>query len=560
MNREKTNENNTEIKKPAKRAALIVTILLIALIPTILGVASYIIKNNNFFGVDTIKVSLYCDEVLLGEAIDKPSDPDSDELVVVFNSVINNMQKTSSAPKDLSERFSYKVIIASRNETNEYKCYFDLKDKSYCVDAAEEIYIISNESAKLFFSSVYAEALYDNAVSPNMYSSSDEEILPIAHEWSYKNINGEYLIASEIKEIDDLPEYNMSGSLGLDFDVIPDDCLVKVYKSGIVIYEGGIDGLPAVVVESGTTLQFEVNATWSEKEDRDYHGTVEYSFKAIVRDRAEFILDKYSVNTGDFVMTTCINVLDAAKVYFRSVPDINCSPVFFDDNGVVRTLIPFSQELEAGEYDLIFSYGAVEETVKVVISANENNKEYVMKPENASVMTNLTNKNNLKELQTIISSLNYETKVYQRSEYLDYTALGATVLAKYGSIITTNTNSVKYTSCGTQYTWYNDKNAVVPILNNGVVVDVGFCNYLGSYVIVDHGMGLRTVYSHLDKVFVNEGDILVKGEILGLCGSLNIVSPSGVFVMCYVYDVAVDFDNIAGKSLSFYYPIIEEEE
>ncbi len=559
MNKEKQNENNSEVKKPAKRVALIITILIIALIPAILGVASYIIKTNNFFGVDTIKVSLYYDNVLLGEASDKPSDPDSDELVLVFDSVIKNMQKASSAPNDLSKRSSYKVVIASRNEANEYKCYFDLKGDSYCVDAAQEIYIISNESAKRFFSSVYAEALYDNAFSPKMYSSSDEEILPIAHEWSYKNINDEYLIASEIEEIDDLPEYNMSGSLGLDFDIMPDDCFVEVYKSGIVIYEGGIDGLSAVAVESGTTLQFEVNATWDRKEDRDFYGTVDYSFKAIVRDRAEFILDKYTVNTGDFVITTCVNVWDAAKVDLRTFPEINCTPVFFDDNGVVRTLIPFSQDLKSGEYDLIFSYGAVEETVKVTVNKSDN-KEYVIKPENSSVMTNLTNKNNLKELQTIISSLNYEPNVYQRSEYLDYRALGATVLAKYGSVITTTNNNVRYIAEGTQFVWENDKNAVVPVLNNGVVVDAGFCNYLGNYVIVDHGMGLRTVYSHLDKIFINEGDILVKGEIIGLCGSLNIVSPSGVFVMCYVYDVAVDFDNIAGKSLHFYYPIIEEDE
>ena len=57
---------------------------------------------------------------------------------------------------------------------------------------------------------------------------------------------------------------------------------------------------------------------------------------------------------------------------------------------------------------------------------------------------------------------------------------------------------------------------------------------------------------------VKEGDILAKGERIGLCGSLNIVSPSGVFIMCFIYDVAVDYDNIAGVALPFYYPESEE--
>ena len=87
---------------------------------------------------------------------------------------------------------------------------------------------------------------------------------------------------------------------------------------------------------------------------------------------------------------------------------------------------------------------------------------------------------------------------------------------------------------------------------------VGSCDYLGKYVVIEHGLALRTLYSHLDTVFVKEGDILAKGELVGICGSLDVVSPKGVFLMCFVYDVAVDPEYVAGKTLPFQYYQIEE--
>ena len=41
----------------------------------------------------------------------------------------------------------------------------------------------------------------------------------------------------------------------------------------------------------------------------------------------------------------------------------------------------------------------------------------------------------------------------------------------------------------------------------------------GTHVILDHGFGYRTLYGHLSKVTVKEGQRLKRGEVLGLVGS-----------------------------------------
>ena len=43
--------------------------------------------------------------------------------------------------------------------------------------------------------------------------------------------------------------------------------------------------------------------------------------------------------------------------------------------------------------------------------------------------------------------------------------------------------------------------------------------YTGGTIIMDHGHGISTIYSHLEKVMVNVGDEINKGEIIGTVGS-----------------------------------------
>ena len=55
--------------------------------------------------------------------------------------------------------------------------------------------------------------------------------------------------------------------------------------------------------------------------------------------------------------------------------------------------------------------------------------------------------------------------------------------------------------------------------NAGIVVLVDELFFSGKSVVVDHGRGLYTMYFHLSRIDVEEGQRVKKGEILGLAGS-----------------------------------------
>ncbi len=59
------------------------------------------------------------------------------------------------------------------------------------------------------------------------------------------------------------------------------------------------------------------------------------------------------------------------------------------------------------------------------------------------------------------------------------------------------------------------KNAPVPAANHGLVVFAGDLGIYGNTLVIDHGFGLMSVYSHLADFKVKEGDKVKKGQIIG---------------------------------------------
>ncbi len=60
--------------------------------------------------------------------------------------------------------------------------------------------------------------------------------------------------------------------------------------------------------------------------------------------------------------------------------------------------------------------------------------------------------------------------------------------------------------------------APVPAANAGVVLLARYFGIYGNTVVLDHGFGLMTIYSHLSSIRVKPGQALARGEILGTTG------------------------------------------
>ncbi|QGY41382.1 peptidoglycan DD-metalloendopeptidase family protein [Pseudodesulfovibrio cashew] len=62
------------------------------------------------------------------------------------------------------------------------------------------------------------------------------------------------------------------------------------------------------------------------------------------------------------------------------------------------------------------------------------------------------------------------------------------------------------------------RHAPVPAGNNGTVVYADFLGIYGNVVVLDHGLGLQTLYAHLSSIDVKTGDTVSKGDIIAHTG------------------------------------------
>jgi len=62
----------------------------------------------------------------------------------------------------------------------------------------------------------------------------------------------------------------------------------------------------------------------------------------------------------------------------------------------------------------------------------------------------------------------------------------------------------------------------VPAANRGRVVYADELGIYGQCVIVDHGLGLQTLYGHLSRIDVKVGDQVAKGQLVGLTGDTGL--------------------------------------
>ena len=64
--------------------------------------------------------------------------------------------------------------------------------------------------------------------------------------------------------------------------------------------------------------------------------------------------------------------------------------------------------------------------------------------------------------------------------------------------------------------------APIPAANDGKVVFAEPLGIFGNLVVIDHGLGLMSLYSHLSEIHVKVGDVVQKGAIIAKTGSTGL--------------------------------------
>jgi murein DD-endopeptidase MepM/ murein hydrolase activator NlpD len=83
------------------------------------------------------------------------------------------------------------------------------------------------------------------------------------------------------------------------------------------------------------------------------------------------------------------------------------------------------------------------------------------------------------------------------------------------------------------------KNYPVEAANSGTVAFAGDLGIYGNAVILDHGLGLFTLYGHLSSIDVKAGDSVTKRQVLGKTGETGLAAGDHLHFGVYLDGVAV---------------------
>ncbi len=84
------------------------------------------------------------------------------------------------------------------------------------------------------------------------------------------------------------------------------------------------------------------------------------------------------------------------------------------------------------------------------------------------------------------------------------------------------------------------QNSPVPAANSGKVVFAGSIGIYGRTVIIDHGFGLFSLYSHLSKIDATAGQMVAKGDPIGLTGKTGLAGGDHLHFSMLVHHTFVN--------------------
>lgn len=530
-----------------KNRILLILLAIAVFIPSVVAIVSYSRTNSapvSEWNVRSMELADPSGETYMFMR-EEDLKTESNDMIDFFLEMNRASAKVSALPDLLMGSRFFRVTLSSAQKQTVYRYYFSTEAAdAYYQTEAGETYKIPTEFASKFVESKYAASLYESAAVPVLSVSSQQSVLPQYAEWWYENSAGE-TVRADTKTESGAQSVSLEGGLELLFSVEPDYFNVKLTdeSTGEVVFDDEYAQISSLSIDRMMKLNVEITAKWYEDAARDYHGELRYAFLSDISAPAEFFLGETSIENGMFTVVSATNIADPAKISFTSSPDIGYTPTFYVDGEYAIGLVPIRCDLPAGTYTLTFKYGGVTEAL--TLEVKQRNVRSFPSDIPASI-ANATRTDatiaEFKEAVASVVSVGEGTQLWS-GIFSDPVKLKHT--GPYDGVVTTGFGHTrKVTSVGLTYVhegvdYLAASGANVFAVNRGKVVFTGYTALGGNTIVIEHGYGLKTWYSHLSEISVSVGDTVELGQAIGVTGKTGFTNQNGVHYGMSVFDVPV---------------------
>lgn len=457
-------------------------------------------------------------------------------------------------PADLEGSSGYTAIFVSRAHTRQYRYYFSptKPSSSYLVDYAGNAFRIDAADTIAFLDSAYSSALYSHSQSP-ILTAAGNVIEPSYAKWSYYSYSNVEHISTVTSEQTQTVTSSYA-SFAITFDTLPDKSTLKITDDdGNTLYEGSYNDFIKEnhlkkLIRKDMLLHIDLSAHWEKSMSISYFGDAAYHFElqVIFDPGATFWLGEETVELGDFVVLSGKYVEYPEELSFSSEPSIDYEPIFFVDGEYVRALIPIAQNLPDGarDYQLKVNYLGIEHSLTLQVNPTDYVSTVKSFNRNGSMNLSARTEATLAAFSEYIASLPYEPQALFNGAFIMDSGHGKR--AEYGNTVNNGDADDRFVSNGLSIVSY--AGTKLHAINNGKVIAVGKTALGGNTVVIDHGLGLRSVYYCIGTVNVQVGDMVTVDTVIG-SGADSSGYSDGITAHCELW--------VGNKAVS-YYQLTEE--
>lgn len=223
------------------------------------------------------------------------------------------------------------------------------------------------------------------------------------------------------------------------------------------------------------------------------------------------------------------------------------SSIFFDGinivpfvyQGKITALIGVDLNRRVGTYDVVVKFADGSEIKKgIVVNKREKIEAPLGIPESLGGNTTASASKLVSSLTTENSRLR-NIRTFPRSLWassFDYPTENPIITDSYGY----SRQTVGYSIAHKGTDFRAGIGTKVYAMNRGIVRIARFGRAYGNTIEIDHGLGLSTIYLHLSKLLVNEGELVQKGQLIGLSGDTGYAEAPHLHTSVWINNVSVD--------------------
>ena len=277
------------------------------LIPSVIAVVSYSTSDGRKISAKAASTLRVSDINGKEFSFEKTGDAEKDKIIAIFRDMLDNSEKVSALPDALSGVPFYKVVFTADKIDTVYQFWFSKDDTdTYYTMSDGTTYRVNKSFVEPFLSTDIAQSLYVNSVVPVMTLSGEYSVPPVsagseASSWMYRNQSGLF-VSAVMSDGEKQSSYDVEGGLAMSFDREPDKFTVTVVGAdGTELFSDLYTNIASANIPEGASVSVSASAVWYEDESRDYYGTLNYEFSAVVSAPAEFYPGVTSLAQGSFV-------------------------------------------------------------------------------------------------------------------------------------------------------------------------------------------------------------------------------------------------------------------